>query len=240
MATFNGTVKSTKRKANASGEYLGVIATGSPADGWMDAKNPGPTKVWFAAPTGLDGKITKGVRVTVGYSHTETGTGVTFLKRAQVQTLDGSDVSPAPSGQALDLGTFADVYALFEKAKKHLKAPAIRLNVAGREYKLYVATQRSRVPGAINVVDDRPYGAGEWYGRIDAEGRFTQGRAKAPVELVQALHALAEDPETVAGEYGQLTGRCCFCGRELTDERSTAVGYGVTCAKNYGLTWGAK
>ena len=52
------------------------------------------------------------------------------------------------------------------------------------------------------------------------------------------LKAFAADPETVAAQYGSLTGNCCFCGRKLTDDRSTNVGYGPVCADKFGLNWG--
>jgi len=34
------------------------------------------------------------------------------------------------------------------------------------------------------------------------------------------------------------TGNCCFCRRELTDKRSTEVGYGPICADHFSLPWG--
>ena len=52
------------------------------------------------------------------------------------------------------------------------------------------------------------------------------------------LQRLAADPAGVASKYGKMTGRCCFCHLQLTDAKSLAVGYGKTCAKNYGLPWG--
>ncbi len=45
----------------------------------------------------------------------------------------------------------------------------------------------------------------------------------------------------IAYEYG-LSGRCMFCARDLTDDRSNphrgGVGYGPVCADKYGLPWG--
>jgi len=54
----------------------------------------------------------------------------------------------------------------------------------------------------------------------------------------QVLKALAENPAAVAAAYGKLTGNCCFCGSNLSNARSTGVGYGKTCAEHYGLSWG--
>lgn len=41
-----------------------------------------------------------------------------------------------------------------------------------------------------------------------------------------------------AAQFGQQTGACVFCARELTDDRSITVGYGPTCADKHGLVWG--
>lgn len=41
-----------------------------------------------------------------------------------------------------------------------------------------------------------------------------------------------------AAAFGKLYGICIFCSRDLTDERSIAMGYGPVCAENHNLPWG--
>lgn len=45
----------------------------------------------------------------------------------------------------------------------------------------------------------------------------------------------ADDKMTLeqACDYGIQFGVCCVCGRELTDEKSVAMGIGPTCAKRF-------
>lgn len=142
------------------------------------------------------------------------------------------------------VASFAGVYALFAKAREHLKYPKITLLLPGnRAIKLYVSTARSRVPDTVNIVEADGIGADRlWYGRVAQDGTFTPSASAAPVadELASLLSRLASAPEEVAAEYGKLTGNCCFCRLPLTDERSTAVGYGPVCASHYGLAWGGK
>jgi hypothetical protein len=76
---------------------------------------------------------------------------------------------------------------------------------------------------------------------VDPEGNFFPIRSVQPdlkSELTYLLRQLARHPAETAAKHGQLTGKCCFCNTALTDEKSTAVGYGPTCAKHYHLPWG--
>ncbi len=41
-----------------------------------------------------------------------------------------------------------------------------------------------------------------------------------------------------AQHYGITSGVCIACAKDLTDGRSTEVGYGPVCAKKYGWPWG--
>ena len=41
-----------------------------------------------------------------------------------------------------------------------------------------------------------------------------------------------------AKEYGRRTGKCMYCRRKLTDDRSVSVGYGPICAERNHLPWG--
>jgi len=59
-----------------------------------------------------------------------------------------------------------------------------------------------------------------------------------PDPIANALRLLMESPEEMAREFGMLTGICCLCSRKLSDPRSVSVGYGSTCAKQYGMRWG--
>lgn len=140
----------------------------------------------------------------------------------------------------IDIGgkVLVEIFRLLDVAGENLKMPAIRLAdpAESGEIKLYKAGDRSKHPGSIQVKLDSL-----WVGRIEAlplvnSAQFIKAY-KCPLWVEQMLLKFATDPIGVAKEYAKLTGRCCFCGRGLDDERSTAAGYGPVCAKHYGLPW---
>ena len=140
--------------------------------------------------------------------------------------------------QPVKVADFSAVYAMFAKAQEHLKSPKVHLALpSGFGIKLYVASARSRVPNVLNIVDESGYA---WFGRVHPDGRWEQGTGRPDLiaEVEATLRRLAEDPEAVAAEHGKLTGACCFCNRSLKDDRSTDVGYGPVCARNFNLRWG--
>lgn len=143
-----------------------------------------------------------------------------------------------------DIGSVKGVVELLERAAKHLKFPAVIVRANGRDIRLNIAGPRSKVPGSINVTSAAGgYGERDWYGRVTRDGQFEPCRRydeQTQTAIAAALQAMASDPAKAAAEYGHLTGVCCFCNTPLTDERSTQVGYGPTCAKHYGLPWGTK
>lgn len=142
---------------------------------------------------------------------------------------------------AIDLGSMTGIIDLFKYATGRLKAPAVILNVYDvGEIKITLAGKKARVPGSVNVTTNAPYGESIWYGRITKDGKFTPSmRERTPDNLIRVLLDFAERPADVAADHGKLTGKCCFCNRKLTDERSTELGYGPTCAQNYKLPYGA-
>lgn len=82
-------------------------------------------------------------------------------------------------------------------------------------------------------------GQGLYYGKLTKEGEFIPYRKRpTPSDLIPALTEFAGEPVTVAQRYARKTGACCFCGIQLTDERSLAVSYGPICANTFGLPWG--
>jgi hypothetical protein len=163
----------------------------------------------------------------------------------------------APAPQA-SVGELTGVLALFAKAKTHLKRPAIVLGVPeidntqdvdGWGIRLTLAGPQAKVPGSLTVTTStfettNDYGepARAWLGRVLVDGTYQPARAAngRTDAIARRLRELAQDPAKVAAEHGRLTGRCCFCNRALSDERSTAVGYGQTCAEHYGVAWGSK
>lgn len=145
---------------------------------------------------------------------------------------------PKPQAAQLDKAGLPRIFAMFEAAKSHLQRPAIRLVDEQNHYlHLSLAGAASKNAGFIYVKGDR--GSDAYYGKISPEGRFFPVSA-CPSTVEPHLLAFAQDPETHATKYGRLTGTCCFCGRKLTDERSTAMGYGPVCADHFGLDWGKR
>lgn len=136
------------------------------------------------------------------------------------------------------IGDVSRLVEMLDEAAKRIKFPKFSLLTSeGWEIKVYVAGPESKRPGTINVTS----GNGRvWYGRITKDGVFEPSRRVENAVTEVASHALskmAEDPAGVATKYGRLTGRCCFCHKEIKTTDSLAVGYGPDCAQNYGLPY---
>ncbi len=140
-----------------------------------------------------------------------------------------------PRAQSVQLN-MEPLIALFQKAGSKLKNPKVKIDLGGYAIELTMAKPHHKVPGSINVkAPSQGYGIDvPWYGRIMPDGKYNPSRS-APAGIEQELLTLAADPAGIMAKYGHRTGRCCMCNLPLTDQRSTAVGYGATCAANYGL-----
>lgn len=138
------------------------------------------------------------------------------------------------------IGDMSGIMTLFDTARSKLKHPKIVLSWGdagrARNMRLSIAGERARVPGSVNVTDHEN---GDWYGRIHVDGRFEASqRVETPYELVDELREFAARPAEAAAEHAGIMGCCCFCNTPIKDARSLGVGYGPTCAKNWGLPWG--
>lgn len=148
---------------------------------------------------------------------------------------------PLSSLIKIDLGAdFTALVALFRTAEQRgLKFPKIRLDRFEPPICLALAGEKSKHPGSISVASGPYRHDSVWYGRIHADGQFQRGQDCSDA-VIEILKRFAADPAGFAAEYGRTTGYCCFCHLPLSDERSTAVGYGPTCADKYHLPWGKR
>lgn len=127
------------------------------------------------------------------------------------------------------------VNSLFSSAAAKLKRPAIVLSNGQSNVRISYAGPNSKYRGQL-VVAAPTFGAG-FYGRVDQNGGWFRTDSCSD-DIENLVKRFAEAPEQVAAEHGRLTGKCCFCNKGLTDDRSTEVGYGPVCAKSFGLNWG--
>lgn len=132
---------------------------------------------------------------------------------------------------------FAAIGSMFSRAGNRLKYPKVRLSINGQNVRLSRAGANSKNPGAIYVTDGEAFADNKYFGKITPDGIFTSGRHFTQ-DILNLLREFEANPLETAAKYGKLTGCCSFCGKRLTDDRSTAAGYGPTCADTYGLEWG--
>jgi hypothetical protein len=108
-------------------------------------------------------------------------------------------------------------HAGFKRAK--YRAEGITLSLAGNN---------SRNVGAIYVKDFD----GNYLGKV-------QDNMFHPVYMgekaIEPLKIIAQNPLNAAIKYGQQTGQCACCGRELTNSESIKLGIGPICKEKFGL-----
>lgn len=134
-----------------------------------------------------------------------------------------------------------------ERAEREANAPAVDVALIERAFataqangikrprmvldgiKFSLAPAHGRNAGALYVVrrsDD------QYLGKIMG-GRFSRVR-ECSVEQEAEIVRIASNPHGEAVAYGQRTGVCCICGRELTNHASIDAGIGPICAEKYG------
>lgn len=134
-------------------------------------------------------------------------------RAANTMTLDASNI----------LGMFATAKA------NGLNRRALLAGGTEGKLKVTPSSDTSRNAGGLWVtVDD------EFVGGISKAGEF-QPRNNTPAWAKDALLRMTADPAGEARLYGQRTGVCCCCGRELTDPVSIEAGIGPICAERWGL-----
>ncbi len=105
--------------------------------------------------------------------------------------------------------------------------------------------------GDVNITNGGRYGTPEnkWYGKIinvNGSGKasiffreqFEHDGKGALITIHTLLAQFANNPAQHSANLGKQTNHCQFCRKQLTHSDSVAVGYGPTCAENYGLPWG--
>ena len=104
-----------------------------------------------------------------------------------------------------------------------------------------IKTPKFRVDNMVlSRAPDSGANAAAIYVKVDGEyaGKVTGGYFvpfRAPEGTLEKLQEVSKDPLGSAVSYGQKTGNCSCCGRELTQQISIDKGIGPICAERWGL-----
>lgn len=93
------------------------------------------------------------------------------------------------------------------------------------------AKDHSRNPGCLYIKSEHD----NYLGKITPDMRFHGSRDSIGSGVESALELIAKDPLQAALAYGQRTGRCACCGRELTKHASIDAGIGPVCKEKWGF-----
>lgn len=129
----------------------------------------------------------------------------------------------AANAPVVDAGRIEEAFA--HAQGKGVKKPRMTLD----GFKISLAPAHGRNAGALYVVrkaDD------QYLGKIMG-GRFSRVR-ECDDATEQHVVRIINDPKGEAIAYGQRTGNCCICNRELTNHASIDAGIGPICAERFG------
>jgi len=149
-------------------------------------------------------------------------------KEKLAEIKDQREKERAERAVTVDLAPIANMFAT--ALQSGYKRPMYRANglriKPGKAGALYVLTEARTQYG--------PYGESPAYEGKIADGQFHPVR-DTDADTASKLIAIANDPKGEAIRYGQKTGNCSCCGRELTKHSSIDAGIGPICAEKWGL-----
>jgi Family of unknown function (DUF6011) len=131
-----------------------------------------------------------------------------------------------------DIPSFATLFGMMKNAALKLKQPKIVFNI----FNIRLQFNWNNWNETISV-ECREMA---FYATICTDKIVLKFGSLVTEDIVSMLKNIANDPILFVQKYGLGTGKCCFCNRQLCDDRSIAVGYGMTCAQHYCMPWGSK
>lgn len=147
-----------------------------------------------------------------------------YLTERQVEAVRRNLTQAQAAAAPVEI-TIARIEAAFNHARESgLKR--LRLNLDTFEFK--PAKEGGRNAGGIYVTE-----GGAYLGKVMG-GKFLRTR-ECSDDQERRIVAAASDPSAAAKAYGQRTGTCCVCKRELTAEESIDRFMGPICASRYAL-----
>jgi hypothetical protein len=149
-----------------------------------------------------------------------------------VSLAEFGDPEPIVVGTAIPR-LFSDAFS------SKLRYPKVLLARRGAmDVLLKPAPRSSKWAGSVRVFVEVDYKEYDYAGSIGTDGILRPNSAMT-TDIVKLLRRFSDDPIAVAAECGQVSGNCSFCRSALSDPRSTAHGYGETCARAWRLPWRA-
>lgn len=151
--------------------------------------------------------------------------------------------------ERVELGDLTRMVAFFEQAKTKWPQVTFVLDDVDSqaeepEFVLSISRAGKKFPSCWNASNGRKFRDPEnvWHGRIHTEDATNAWLEKDPAAkpwIADAIRLFAKDPAEFVKSYGRRTGRCCFCGCPLNDEKNIGprLGYGSGCGPKYGLPY---
>lgn len=173
-----------------------------------------------------------------------------FARSMLEQVMAKGSLSPAQIAAAerqIAKGAARDAERAKARAEREANAPRVDMQPILAMFETARASGLKRlafVAGGLRISPAPAHGAnaghlyvkaGDSYqGKVKPDGRFLAVGSALP-DTLEKLLEIAANPSEQARDYGKRTGKCCCCGRELTDPASIAAGIGPVCASNWGL-----
>jgi hypothetical protein len=116
------------------------------------------------------------------------------------------------------------VPSLFAVMQKHSHFYLGAVTLARKNQDTLVWIKHERHDGVIGKIED---------GVVSLFAARMRSAGIDAAEIVALLDDIEENPLAAAIKFGKLSGRCCSCGRDLTNEGSIEAGIGPICAQKF-------
>lgn len=144
---------------------------------------------------------------------------VSLNQRENIMTMYDDKVDRSASAK------FQRIYdAMAFAQSRGIKKPKIKLG----NYKVSLVTDGFNA-GGLYVFHN-----GTYIGKVKGDTFYQSNGIEIVLEIYEQITSLLSDPKTYAVAYGQRTGECAICGRELTNKESIKYGIGPICMEKLG------